>query len=94
MQTEEDRRRQTPKTLVLLFSGIKKCFYRKEQQRLKEIYLVKQQQQKEPQKSLKKDILHKHLQIHSSNFASHGTHPMKYFASLVLFMYQGRETQR
>ena len=78
----------------MLLSGIKKCFYHKEQQRLKEIYLVKQQQQKELQKSLKMDILHKHLQIHWSNFASHGTHAMKYFACLVLFMYQGRGTQR
>ena len=43
MQTEEDRRRQTPKTLLLLFSGIKNI----------KIYLVKQQQQKEPQKSLR-----------------------------------------
>lgn len=62
-KTEEDGRKQTPKTLVSLFSGIKKCFYRKEQQRLKEIYFVKQQQQKEPQKSLKKDILQKHLHM-------------------------------
>ena len=83
MQTEEDRRKQTPKTLVSLFSGIKKCSYCNEQQILKEIYFVKQQQQKEPQKSLKKDILRKQT----------SSHAMKYFVSLVLFMYQGCGTQ-
>ena len=69
-------------------------FYRKAKQRLKEIYLVKQQPQEQPQKSHEQDILQKHLQIDRSMFASHATHAMNYFASLALFMRQGRRTQR
>ena len=46
---------------VLQFTGIKNSFHRKAQQRLKEIYLVKQQPQEQPQKSYEQDILHKLL---------------------------------
>ena len=48
---------------VLQITGLKNSFYRKAQQRLKELYLVKQQPQEQPQKSLQQDILQKHLHI-------------------------------
>ena len=41
---------------VLQFTGIKNSFYGKAHQRLKEIYLVKQQPQEQPQKSHEQDI--------------------------------------
>ena len=53
----------------------------KAQRRLKEIHLIKQQLQDQPQKSHEQDILQKHLQIDRL------THAMNYFASLVLFMH-------
>ena len=71
---------------ITIFWNTKTPFYRKPQQRLKEIYLVKHQPQEEPQKSHKKDV-QKHFQIHWSNFAAQRIHAMNYFASLALFMY-------
>ena len=41
---------------VLQFTGINNSFYRNAQQRLKEVYLVKQQPQEQPQKSHEQDI--------------------------------------
>ena len=62
----------------MLFTEIKNSFYRKAQQRLKEICLVKQRPQEQPQKSHKQDVLQlKHLQIDQSVFASHRMHAMK-----------------
>ena len=61
----------------------------KAQQKLNEICVVKQ-----PQKSHEQDILQKHLQIDRSIFASYGTRAMNYFASLGIFLRQGRRTQR
>ena len=80
----------------ILYYGLVKIysFYRKVQQRLTEIYLVKQQPQEQPQKSHKQDIPQKHLQIDRLSLASHGMHATNYFASLALFMCQGRRTQR
>ena len=43
---------------------------------------------------LKQDILQTNLQIHRLFFASYGTHTMNYFASLGIFMRQGRRAQR
>ena len=48
-------------------------FYGLAQQRLKEIWVVKQQPQEQPQESHKQDILQTNLQIDQSIFASNGT---------------------
>ena len=69
-------------------------FYCPAQQRLKEIWPVKQQLQEPPQKSHKQDIRQKHLQIDQSIFASYGTHTTNYFARLGIVMRQERRTQR
>ena len=63
MQTINLKRLQNS---VLQITGINYFFYRKVQQRLKEIYLVKQQPQEKAQKSHKQDIVHKHLQTDQS----------------------------
>ena len=52
----------------------------------KEICVIKQQPQEQPQKSHKEDILEKHLKIDQSIFASYGTHTTNYFASLGIFI--------
>ena len=80
---------------VVKFAEIKVySFCCKAQQRLKEICVVKKQPQKWLQKSYKQDILQKHLQSAQSMFASYGTHAIKCFASLRIFIRQGCRTQR
>ena len=72
-------------------------FFCKAQRRLKEACVVKQQPQEQPQeqpqKSHEQDILQKHLHIDRSIFASYGTHAVNFWASLGIFMRQGRRTQ-
>ena len=68
-------------------------FVCKAQRRLKEARVVKQQPQEQPQKSHEQDILQKHLHIDRSIFASYGTHAVNFWASLGIFMRQGRRTQ-
>ena len=54
----------------------------------------KKDSKQQPEKSQEQDILPKNLQIDRSFFASYGTHAMNHFASLGIFMRQGRWTQR
>lgn len=87
----------TPKLYITRFTEIEiYSFYcYKAQQRPKEICVVKQQPQEQPQKSHERDIQQKHLKIDPSIFfASYGTHVMNYFASLGIFVHQRRRTQR
>ena len=65
-------------------------FYRQVQQRLKDICIIKQQPQEQPQKSHKQDILKNILLI----FASYGTHVMNYFVLFGIFMRRGHRMQR
>ena len=64
-------------------------FYCQAQQRLKEICIIKQLPQEQPQKLHKQGILQKHLQTDQSIFASYGANAKNYFASLGIFMRQG-----
>ena len=64
-------------------------FYCPAQQKLKEIYAIKQPPQEQPQKSQKQVMLQKYIQIDQSIFASYGTHTTNYFASFGIFMHQG-----
>ena len=54
------------KLCITNYCRTKNPFYRKVQQRLKEIYRVKQQPKEKPQKSNKQDIENKHLQTDQS----------------------------
>ena len=69
----------------------KKIFLCKAQRRLKEVCVVKPQPQEQPQKSHKHDILQKHLQTDWSIDLCLDI-PMNVFASLWIFMCQGRRT--
>jgi len=64
-------------------------FYGLAQQRLQEIWVVKQQPKEQPQKSNKQD-----KKKTFSDRSSNGTHTTNYFASLGIFMRLGRRTQR
>ena len=65
-------------------------FYCKAWQRLKQLRVVEQPPQEEPQKSQQRDILQKHLQIDQLIFVSHRIHAINYFAFLRIFMQQGQ----
>ena len=87
--------RQTPKLCITNYCRTKNPFYRKVQQRLKEIYRVKQQPKEKPQKSNKQDIEHKHLQTDQS------LHPTGRMQWIILRLWhffkkghQGRRTHR
>ena len=67
----------------ILYYGLVKIYslYRKVQQRLTEIYLVKQQPQEQPQKSHKQDIPQKHFQI------DWAWHPTRCMPQIILHLW-------
>ena len=85
----------TPKLCILQFTEIKiYSFYCKAQQRLKEICVVKQKPQEQPHKSHEQYILQSRI-LWSIDRSLHPTRKdINYFASLGIFMGQGRRKQR
>ena len=59
--------RQTPKLCITVYWNKNISFYCQAQQKLKEIWVLKQQLQEQPLKSLKRDILQKHFTKTSSD---------------------------